>query len=61
MAEIKDYFTLPKEDSEILAATFGSGTKIGYILSLGVVKDFRKNGVASFMLDNLVRQCLSVL
>lgn len=35
VAEIKDCETLPKEDSEILASTFGSGTKIGYILSLG--------------------------
>lgn len=54
VAEIKDYFKLPKEDSEILAATFRRGTQIGYILSLGVAKDFRKNGIASFMLDNLI-------
>jgi ribosomal protein S18 acetylase RimI-like enzyme len=30
------------------------GTKIAYILSLGVMKDYRKNGIASFMLGNLL-------
>lgn len=56
VAEIKDAANLPKEDSEILASSFArkSSTRIGYILSLGVVKEFRKNGVASFLLDNLV-------
>ena len=54
VSEIKDYFSLPKEDSEILAATFRRGTQIGYILSLGVAKEFRQNGIASFMLDNLI-------
>ena len=30
------------------------GTKIAYILSLGVLKEYRGNGVASFMLGNLL-------
>ena len=38
VAEIKDAGKLPKEDSQILAPTFGRGTKIGYILSLGKLK-----------------------
>jgi len=55
VAEIKDADTLPKEDSQILARAFGStGSKIGYILSLGVVKEFRKQGIASFLLENLI-------
>ena len=67
VAEIKETANLPKEDSEILAPDgvcpplFGGGNhgrksdqQIGYILSLGVVKEFRKNGIASFLLDNLV-------
>jgi len=53
VSEIKQVKSLPKEDSEILAPAFRNA-KIGYILSLGVVKEFRKNGVASFLLDNLV-------
>ncbi len=59
VAEIKDIAILPKEDSEILAPTFGSGTKIGYILSLGVVREYRKQGVASFLLDNLISRLTS--
>jgi len=53
VAEIKQVKALPKEDSEILAPAL-KNAKIGYILSLGVVQEFRKNGVASFLLDNLV-------
>ena len=37
VAEIKDGHGLPKEDSEILASTFGKNSKIGYILSLGTI------------------------
>jgi len=54
VAEIKDGHALPKEDSEILASTFDKSSKIGYILSLGVVKGFRKQGIASFLLENLI-------
>lgn len=50
---------LPKEDSTILAPTFRKGTKIGYILSLGVVKEYRQNGIASFMLENLIAHMTS--
>jgi len=53
VAEIKQVKALPKEDSEILAPAL-KNAKIGYILSLGVVQEFRKNGIASFLLDNLV-------
>jgi len=53
VAEIKQVKSLPKEDSEILAPAW-KNSKIGYILSLGVVQEYRKNGVASFLLDNLV-------
>jgi len=53
VAEIKQVKSLPKEDSEILAPALKS-SRIGYILSLGVVQEYRKNGVASFLLDNLV-------
>lgn len=66
VAEIKETGNLPKEDSEILGSDnicpsfFGASKgrnfnqRLGYILSLGVVKEFRKNGIASFLLDNLV-------
>jgi len=53
VAEIKESTNLPKEDQEILAKNLGV-TKIGYILSLGVVKELRKQGIASFLLENLI-------
>jgi len=53
VAEIKESTSLPKEDQEILAKNLGV-TKIGYILSLGVVKELRKQGIASFLLENLI-------
>lgn len=37
VAEIKEVAIVPKEDTEILAPTFGRGTRIGYILSLGKI------------------------
>ena len=62
VAEIKDAHWLPKEDSDILAPGFGKkhmGSKIGYILSLGVVKELRKQGIASFLLENLIAHLTS--
>ena len=38
-----------KEDQEILPTTH---TEIGYILTLGVNKEYRRNGIASLLLDN---------
>jgi len=60
VAEIRDYHALPKEDSEILSAAFGRGTRIGYILSLGVVREFRQQGVASYLLENFLSQLSSL-
>lgn len=59
VAEIKEADVLPKEDHEILAATFGRGYRIGYILSLGVIKELRKQGIASFLLENLIAHLTS--
>lgn len=59
VAEIKQVTSLAKEDSELLSPTFGKGAKIGYILSLGVVKEFRKQGIASFLLENLIAHLTS--
>lgn len=59
VAEIKDVASLAKEDSELLSPTFGKAAKIGYILSLGVVKELRKQGIASFLLENLIAHLTS--
>uniref|UniRef100_A0A4W6F641 N-alpha-acetyltransferase 60 n=1 Tax=Lates calcarifer TaxID=8187 RepID=A0A4W6F641_LATCA len=41
-----------KEDGDILASSFPVDTQVAYILSLGVVKEFRKHGIGSLLLDN---------
>ncbi|CAG0880712.1 unnamed protein product, partial [Darwinula stevensoni] len=54
VAEIKDQTYLNKEDRDILAISQQRGCKIAYILSLGVSRQHRRNGVASLLLDNLL-------
>ncbi|XP_076064600.1 N-alpha-acetyltransferase 60 isoform X2 [Oratosquilla oratoria] len=48
VAETKPLTKMNKEDQDLLT---GQG-EVGYILSLGVSKDHRRNGVASLLLDN---------
>ena len=45
---------LPIQDRDILAISQQRGSKIAYILSLGVSRQHRRNGVASLLLDNLL-------
>nr|XP_054524762.1 N-alpha-acetyltransferase 60 isoform X1 [Pan troglodytes] len=44
---------LPHEDGDILASSFSVDTQVAYILSLGVVKEFRKHGIGSLLLESL--------
>ncbi|XP_033934248.1 N-alpha-acetyltransferase 60 [Pseudochaenichthys georgianus] len=53
VAEIKGRTKVHKEDGDILASSFPVETQVAYILSLGVVKDFRKHGIGSLLLDSL--------
>ena len=54
VAETKDLSQLAKEDRSLLANCFLSNTKVGYILSLGVCQTYRKQGIASLLLDQLI-------
>ena len=54
VAETKDLSQLAKEDQSLLANCFLSNTKVGYILSLGVCQTYRKQGIASLLLDQLI-------
>ncbi|XP_044255872.1 N-alpha-acetyltransferase 60 isoform X1 [Tribolium madens] len=54
VAEIKPYASLNEEDSGILAKKFAERSDIAYILSLGVLKQYRRNGIASLLLDSLI-------
>uniref|UniRef100_A0A8C7C5J9 N-alpha-acetyltransferase 60 n=1 Tax=Neovison vison TaxID=452646 RepID=A0A8C7C5J9_NEOVI len=47
VAEIKSRSKIHKEDGDILASNFSVDTQVAYILSLGVVKEFRKHGIGS--------------
>lgn len=53
VAEIKGRTKVHKEDGDILASSFPVDTQVAYILSLGVVKEFRKQGIGSLLLDSL--------
>lgn len=54
VAEIKPYLALNPEDTGILAKSFTKNSDVGYILSLGVAKEYRRNGIASLLLDSLI-------
>lgn len=54
VCEIKPYHRLNREDRDILPSTF-SGCEVGYILSLGVHKKFRRRGIGSLLLDTFLR------
>ncbi|XP_031346504.1 N-alpha-acetyltransferase 60 [Photinus pyralis] len=56
VAEIKPYRILNEEDSGILAKAFVKTSDVGYILSLGVAKQYRRNGIATLLLDSLINQ-----
>ncbi|OBS70708.1 hypothetical protein A6R68_00751 [Neotoma lepida] len=53
VAEIKNRTKIHKEDGDILASSFSVDTQVAYILSLGVVKEFRKHGIGSLLLESL--------
>ncbi|XP_076821559.1 N-alpha-acetyltransferase 60-like [Clavelina lepadiformis] len=54
IAEIKPYWQVLREDCDLLASSFSQDTKVAYILSLGVTKTFRRQGVASYLLYNFI-------
>ncbi|XP_069967329.1 N-alpha-acetyltransferase 60 isoform X5 [Bactrocera oleae] len=54
VAEIKPYRNLNKEDKGILPDSMGRNADIGYILSLGVHRKHRRNGIGSLLLDSLL-------
>lgn len=54
VAEIKPYAKLNQEDRGILCSKFGIDSLVGYILSLGVRRAYRRNGIASLLLEQLL-------
>lgn len=54
VAEIKPYANLNKEDRGILCTSLGKESLVGYILSLGVRRSYRRNGIATLLLEQLL-------
>lgn len=59
VSETRELGQLAKEDRTILANCFKRGTKVAYILSLGVCEEYRKQGIASLLLENLTSHLTS--
>lgn len=58
VAEIKPHSCLNEEDAGILAKSFRD-CDIAYILSLGVLKEYRRNGIATLLLDSLLKNLMT--
>nr|SVE75965.1 EOG090X0BM0 [Daphnia hispanica] len=54
IAEVKRSDSINKEDKGILDGRMYSNCTVGYILSLGVCSSFRRQGVASLLLDSFL-------
>nr|SVE76593.1 EOG090X0BM0 [Daphnia longispina] len=54
IAEVKQSNAINKEDKGILDGRMYSNCTVGYILSLGVCSSFRRQGVASLLLDSFL-------
>lgn len=54
VCEVKPRSRCNREDVDLLASHYPPNTLVAYILSLGVVKQFRRRGIASLLLDNLL-------
>lgn len=58
VAEIIPHSRLHAEDTGILANSFRD-CDIAYILSLGVLKEYRRNGIATLLLDSLLKNLIT--
>lgn len=47
------------EDEDLLSSTFSRNTKVAYILVLGVVKEYRRLGIATLLIDSLIHRLTS--
>ncbi|XP_077490412.1 N-alpha-acetyltransferase 60 [Amblyomma americanum] len=54
VAESKAQSQCNREDAGLLAAHFSPAAQVAYILTLGVVRECRRNGIATLLLDSLL-------
>ncbi|XP_074647467.1 N-alpha-acetyltransferase 60-like [Tubulanus polymorphus] len=54
VSEVKTRSKCNKEDADILSGSYPNTVQVAYILSLGVAQEYRRHGIASLLLDNLL-------
>lgn len=54
VAESKPQSQCNREDAGLLAGNFAPTAHVAYILTLGVVREYRRNGIATLLLDSLL-------
>lgn len=54
VAEVKAQALCNREDVGLLATHFAPSAQVAYILTLGVVRECRRNGIATLLLDSLL-------
>ncbi|XP_019644699.1 PREDICTED: N-alpha-acetyltransferase 60-like [Branchiostoma belcheri] len=54
VSEVKSRNKIHKEDRTVLASSYPDNTQVAYILSLGVVQEYRQHGIASLLLETLL-------
>ncbi|XP_076305559.1 N-alpha-acetyltransferase 60 [Tachypleus tridentatus] len=54
VVEIKSQSKCNKEDQGLLSPHFPKTSLVAYILTLGVVQEFRRNGIATLLLDSVI-------
>lgn len=59
VAEIKSWSKLNKEDRTILSESLGRSSSLAYILSLGVHRKYRRNGIATTLLETFMEHLQS--
>ncbi|KAG1703652.1 N-alpha-acetyltransferase 60 [Nymphon striatum] len=59
VSEMKPWKKCNNEDKDILCSRFLNTASVAYILTLGVDRDYRRNGIASLLLDNLIAYVVS--
>ncbi|RWS28071.1 hypothetical protein B4U80_07151 [Leptotrombidium deliense] len=58
VAEIKPQLKCNAEDQGLLSKQFSKHTSVAYILTLGVVKEHRRYGIATLLLDNFIEHLM---
>ena len=54
MAEIKPYSKCNYEDLDLLCKSFEKTSRVAYILTIGVVSQWRRQGIATILLNKLI-------